>query len=230
MAVANAKTPPQISIASFKASTPMVCIEDLFNHVRDCNLITNVMQGGAPIATAMKTLAERTKEARERLGMTQQELADAAGVAQGTIGNIERGRGQRPREAAKIARALKVNLDWYLYEEGPMEPNKLLQLAYAQGIDPVLPLELTEVSDTDWAMLRLFQRLPEEIRQEKLTELIDATKENRAATDEILERYGAKGTAPAERVNQLLPPAPTLEGHPPRKVRMVGRKKTNSPK
>ncbi|MFG5779898.1 XRE family transcriptional regulator [Comamonas sp. J-3] len=60
----------------------------------------------------MNTIAERLKQAREELGLTQPELAAKAKVSQGTIGNIETGLRKRPRELLAIASALGVDPAW----------------------------------------------------------------------------------------------------------------------
>ena len=53
----------------------------------------------------MKNIRER----REQLGISQKELADAAGIAQSTLCDIEQGRSNPSLEVAvKIAKALKV--------------------------------------------------------------------------------------------------------------------------
>lgn len=60
----------------------------------------------------MNTIAERLKQAREKAGLTQPELAKKAGVSQGTIGNVESGLRKRPRELLAIAEALNVSPKW----------------------------------------------------------------------------------------------------------------------
>lgn len=71
--------------------------------------------------TPVNTIAERLKQAREALGLSQLEVAIAAGVKQGTIGNIEAGLRSRPRELLAIAAAVKVSPQWLLTgkEHGP---------------------------------------------------------------------------------------------------------------
>lgn len=69
------------------------------------------MQAAAPI-TFVKTVGERLRWARKQRGMTQQQVATAAGVSQGTIGNAESGAREKPRELNAIAAALKVNVTW----------------------------------------------------------------------------------------------------------------------
>ena len=56
----------------------------------------------------MKTIAERLRYARELKGWKQAQLAVAADVSQGTIGNIESGARQSRGSLPKIAKALGV--------------------------------------------------------------------------------------------------------------------------
>lgn len=60
----------------------------------------------------MGTLADRVRQTREDLGLSQEQLAYKAGVSQGTIGNIESGLRKKPRELVKIATALEVRPEW----------------------------------------------------------------------------------------------------------------------
>jgi transcriptional regulator with XRE-family HTH domain len=81
------------------------------HHDRDISVNTNVIQFAYQITTVM-TIAERTKIARERIGLKQDELAKKAGVSQGTIANIEGGFRKRPRDIVSIAKALGVDPLW----------------------------------------------------------------------------------------------------------------------
>ena len=60
----------------------------------------------------MKTIAERVKAVRQELGWSQVRLAAEVGVSQSSIGNIESGFRQRPRELVSIAKALQVSPEW----------------------------------------------------------------------------------------------------------------------
>lgn len=66
---------------------------------------------------------ERMKEARTARGMTQKQLADAAGVAVSSVSSYEK-RGIDPpwESACKIARVLGISLDWFA--EFPNMTNK----------------------------------------------------------------------------------------------------------
>lgn len=60
----------------------------------------------------VKTVAERLRHARLQRGWTQNHLATAAGVSQGTIGNIESGARQSRGSLPQIAEALGISHKW----------------------------------------------------------------------------------------------------------------------
>lgn len=79
--------------------------------------------------TTVNTIAERLKQTRESLGMSQEQLASAAKVSQGTIGNVESGLRKNPRELLSIAKALGVRAEWLKDGIGQMvEPQSDLRL------------------------------------------------------------------------------------------------------
>lgn len=82
-----------------------------FNHIRDLHSITKVIAYSSQI-TGVINIAERLRAAREEAKLSQGQLASMAGVAQGTIGNIENGTRRNPRELLAIARALGVQAEW----------------------------------------------------------------------------------------------------------------------
>ncbi len=63
----------------------------------------------------MKTISERLKQKRLELEMTQDELANAAGVSQQSIQLIEAGITKRPRFLFEIAKALHCDPSWLQY-------------------------------------------------------------------------------------------------------------------
>lgn len=61
---------------------------------------------------------ERIKEARKQKGLTQKQLAEAAGIAVGSMSAYEKGTQEPPVGAAyRIAAALGVSLDWLFNED-----------------------------------------------------------------------------------------------------------------
>lgn len=75
------------------------------------------------LITDVKSIADRVKEARQKLGWSQARLAKEAGVSQGTIGNIESGVRKQPRELLSLASALNVSPNWLESGKGPESPN-----------------------------------------------------------------------------------------------------------
>jgi transcriptional regulator with XRE-family HTH domain len=68
----------------------------------------------------MRTFAERLKLARLRRDLSQADLAKLAGVAAGTIGNLESGTRRAPRQLLQLAAALGVRPEWLQLGTGPM--------------------------------------------------------------------------------------------------------------
>lgn len=79
----------------------------------------------------MKNLADRLKAARKRSGLSQVELAKRAKVSPGTIGNLEAGTRDNPRELLAIASALAVNPEWLKSGKGA----ELVDAAASKSID-----------------------------------------------------------------------------------------------
>lgn len=77
----------------------------------------------------MSTIGSRIKEARTALGWSQVQLAEEVGVSQSSIGNIESGLRQRPRELVSIAKALRVSPEWLETGKGPRTEPDVLKLA-----------------------------------------------------------------------------------------------------
>lgn len=75
--------------------------------------------------TSVETIAERLKARREALGLSQVDLAAAARVAPGTIGNVEAGTRKAPRNLLAIAAALGVEPAWLESGRLPMEVRQI---------------------------------------------------------------------------------------------------------
>ncbi|RUR69046.1 helix-turn-helix domain-containing protein [Variovorax guangxiensis] len=89
-------------------------------HIRDFAGNTNVTQVPCQI-TLVNTIGERIKFARNKRGLTQKTLAEAAGVSTSTIGNLESGAREKPRELNAIARALHASVAWIEAGRGAWE-------------------------------------------------------------------------------------------------------------
>ena len=80
----------------------------------------------------MKTIAERLKISREAKGWSQAQLAIAAGVSTGTIGNIESGARQSKGSLPQIAEALGCSGKWLATGQGEMTPTAAGRVEYVQ--------------------------------------------------------------------------------------------------
>lgn len=80
---------------------------------------TNIQAG---LNTAMDTLAQRLRLSRKERGLTQAQLAEAAGVAQSDISKLERGEAQKTANLVRLAKALGVNPAWLDTGDGPTAP------------------------------------------------------------------------------------------------------------
>lgn len=102
-------------------------------------------QGGVP------PIATRLKEAREAVGLTQEELADRVGMRQTGIGSIESGESRRPRRLLEIARAVGKSPEWLLGQEPAAKPSTstLSNVARRIGMEGVT-LVIGEVAAGVW--------------------------------------------------------------------------------
>lgn len=98
----------------------------------------------------MKTLAERLAWARNEKQLSQQQLADLAGVSQSTIGNLEAGIRSSARKITSIASALGVSAAWLADGQGE---------ASDPSLPPVLPhggvqVHVYENGDADYIEIK----------------------------------------------------------------------------
>ena len=84
----------------------------------------------------MNKISDRLKEARSRRGWNQVQLALAAGVSPGTIGNIESGARQAKGSLPQIAKALGISHDWLANGEGEMLDNQACDHAEGEPSGP----------------------------------------------------------------------------------------------
>lgn len=66
-----------------------------------------------------KALGRRVALRRNKLGLSQAAVADAIGMSQQGIYNIEHGSTARPRLLGELAAVLSTSPDWLLWEKGP---------------------------------------------------------------------------------------------------------------
>jgi SOS-response transcriptional repressor LexA len=107
---------------------------DILNHERDKYATTNVIDFSDSI-TVVINIAERLKAAREIAGLTQEQVAAAAGISQGTVANIESGIRKAPRELMAIARSVNVHPEWLKSGRGPRELVDLPKASSRSNLD-----------------------------------------------------------------------------------------------
>lgn len=100
----------------------------------------------------MKSLADRLKFAREKMGLSQSELGDRIGLSQQSVAKIENGATQQPRKIKEIARALGVTQQWLQFgveENGSLsdfvveEAEEMVVDADTFALVPILDIELS---------------------------------------------------------------------------------------
>lgn len=101
----------------------------------------------------MQTLAERLIWARNRRNLSQAQLAQVAGVSQGTIANLENGVSLTARKIVAIAAALDVSSAWLAEGKGPVSTEEEPARAQEQGHT------LQWVTETESLYLSLFRNL-----------------------------------------------------------------------
>lgn len=164
-------------------------------HERDIEDNTNVINFRANITT-VNTIAERLKQAREAAGLTQGELAARAGVTQGTIGNVESGLRQNPRELLAIAAALNVSAAWLKTGRGPMaaHPEPVRALSTGEPLPPAFQT-LPAPPPLDEALIRIGRELARDMPDYTRDDLADEM-------SKWVKRSGADNSR--KRVAQLL--------------------------
>lgn len=83
-------------------------------------------------------LSTRLRQARKDAGLTQQELADRAGLAQATISKMESGQISQTTEILTLARVLGVNPDWLARGIGPKEKSSPSEVALGSEDFPAI--------------------------------------------------------------------------------------------
>lgn len=82
----------------------------------------------------------RVRARRDKLGITGKQLAEAVGMKQQGVNNIEQGLVERPRRLLELAKALQTTQEWLLYGDGPedLKPANPLEemLALVRDVAP----------------------------------------------------------------------------------------------
>ncbi|UIM99588.1 XRE family transcriptional regulator [Yersinia ruckeri] len=101
----------------------------------------------------MNTLAYRIRASREKVGLSQHQLAEKVGVSQQAIAKIERGDTSQPRKIKQLAMYLEVSAHWLQYGdvEGNAEESGLIIKEWEDTVPdplifakiPVLNIELS---------------------------------------------------------------------------------------
>ncbi len=141
-------------------------------------LITNVNDED------LTTLAGRVKWARKKRELSQAALAKAAGVSQGTIGNVESGERKKPRELVSIARALRVFPAWLDTARGDWDAS-----AAPESIFDAL-------TEDEKELLENFRSLMDEDRDELRAEIEHRAEKIRTHMEKVLSRVGIPPRAP----------------------------------
>jgi len=95
-------------------------------------------------------LKDRFRQAREKAGLTQEELRIIVGVSQNAISKIESGETKKPRDIIKYARALGVSAD-YLEDGGPEKTKQRIDTTQGDDLlsdaEPIMYYRLMEWGD-----------------------------------------------------------------------------------
>jgi transcriptional regulator with XRE-family HTH domain len=124
------------------------------------------------------TTGERIRQARERLDLTQDQLAKACGVSRSAVSQWETG-GILRIEAAKLnaaARRLGVTLDWLLFGSEASTGERV-----AEGRDIYQPVTATNIQDF-WPLLTKTQQ----------ADLVQRAQDMADMNARILEELGRK--------------------------------------
>lgn len=146
------------------------------------------MQGAVPITfvtgekQALKTLGERVKWARATRGMSQSDLAKAAKVTQGTIGNLEAGIRKTSRSLLNIAKGLKANADWLETGKGEWDASR--------GTGPIKGAVFKEPSPDEWVLLAHWRHLLSSDKKALVEKIAALAEEREAQKQELFAEAG----------------------------------------
>lgn len=149
------------------------------------------MQAGGPITSVtsderdqLRTLGGRLKWARKKRQLSQAALAALAGVSQGTVGNIEAGIRDKPRELLSLAAALKVSPAWLETGKGDWEESAKTQ--------PKAGSVFEEMTEDEILLLKNFRAMLDDDQKHFSEEIASRAAKMRAYTAKVLEQVGIK--------------------------------------
>lgn len=88
------------------------------------NSLSTALRNGTPLQCTTMTIGERIRQAREHgpaAKVSRKDLAAAAGIAYSTLADVENGLSSNTTALHRIARRLKVRVEWLETGKGPME-------------------------------------------------------------------------------------------------------------
>lgn len=131
----------------------------------------------------LRTLGDRVKWARKERGLSQAALGKAAGVSQGTIGNIEAGIRRQPREIVQIASALDASVTWLSSGKGEWQASSPFQGRKGAVFE--------DLTDDERRLLENFRAMLDDDQKRYAEEIADRAAKMRAYTAKVLEKVGA---------------------------------------
>lgn len=143
----------------------------------------------------MKTLAQRLiwarlqKGIRDMVDFTQDDLAEKAGVSQGSIGHLESGRTKTTRKLTVLAKILGVNSEWLGEGTGDIFPK-----------EAALTFDDLSGSEAQLIMiLRQMPKLPQKRVIEFANDVLDQYEHEK--TEGVVEKFPEKLKKPAKAQN-----------------------------
>lgn len=152
----------------------------------------------------MEEMKDRLRRLRKAAGLTQAQLARAAGVSQGTIGNIESGLRGYGESLVDIAKALNVPAEYLRGEVHTLLPSLNGTLAPLTGfliagpaIPPGTPMTTRTITEEQWQLLQDVDMLIEEDREAIRKTIKEKADYARRVWEEMVRRSANGGSGNA---------------------------------
>lgn len=116
----GADVPTLTDLAKYFEDSGATSMSAAFDHFKEIGAMFPAPQNAqsenvAPNYEGHPTFGERIKLVREDAGLTQADLANACGISQANISELERGEVGRTSYLPEIARACSVSTDWLAF-------------------------------------------------------------------------------------------------------------------